>query len=97
MLLGRLFSYGDAHRYRLGVNHHQIPVSRPKNAPANPSHRDRQMQVDGNAGSTIGYELNSNGEWQEQPEFREPMFELSGAARHWNFREDDSNYFTQPG
>lgn len=27
MLQGRLFSYGDAHRYRLGVNHHQIPVN----------------------------------------------------------------------
>ena len=32
LLQGRLFSYGDAHRYRLGVNHHQIPVNRPKNA-----------------------------------------------------------------
>ncbi|MGC3356755.1 catalase, partial [Pseudomonas aeruginosa] len=25
ILQGRLFSYGDAHRYRLGYNHHQIP------------------------------------------------------------------------
>jgi catalase len=29
MLQGRLFSYGDAQRYRLGVNHHQIPVNAP--------------------------------------------------------------------
>jgi catalase len=97
MLQGRLFSYGDAQRYRLGVNHHQIPVNSPKNAPANPSHRDGQMRVDGNAGSTIGYQPNSFGEWQEQPEFKEPPLDLFGAASSWNFREDDSNYFTQPG
>ncbi|TFV91583.1 catalase, partial [Oxalobacteraceae bacterium OM1] len=30
MLQGRLFSYGDAQRYRLGVNHHQIPVNAPR-------------------------------------------------------------------
>jgi catalase len=30
MLQGRLFSYGDAHRYRLGVNAHQIPVNAPR-------------------------------------------------------------------
>ncbi|MCP8592604.1 catalase, partial [Acinetobacter baumannii] len=29
MLQGRLFSYGDAQRYRLGVNHWQIPVNQP--------------------------------------------------------------------
>src|SRR3546814_3759106 len=28
MLQGRLFSYGDAQRYRLGVNHYQIPVNK---------------------------------------------------------------------
>ena len=27
MLQGRLFSYGDAQRYRLSVNHYQIPVN----------------------------------------------------------------------
>ena len=30
VLQGRLFSYGDAQRYRLGVNHWQIPVNQPK-------------------------------------------------------------------
>ena len=34
---------------------------------------------------------------QEQPEYRDPPFELSGAAQAWNFREDDSDYYTQPG
>ncbi|MDD0859282.1 catalase [Arthrobacter alpinus] len=51
MLQARLFSYGDAARYRLGVNHHQIPVNAPKNA-VNTYHRDGQGRVDGNQGRT---------------------------------------------
>jgi catalase len=39
MLRGRLFSYGDAQRYRLGVNHSQIPVNAPR-CPAHSYHRD---------------------------------------------------------
>ena len=96
MLQGRLFSYGDAQRYRLGVNHHQIPVNAPR-CPVNSYHRDGQMRVDSNAGSTLGYEPNSYGQWQEQPKFREPALILGGEADHWNFREDDDDYFTQPG
>jgi catalase len=95
MLQGRLFSYGDAQRYRLGVNHYQIPVNTPK-CPFHNYHRDGAMRVDGNAGSTLGYEPNSYGEWQQQPDFREPPLALDGAADHWNFREDDDDYFSQP-
>lgn len=93
MLQGRLFSYGDAQRYRLGVNHQQIPVNAPR-CPVHSYHRDGAMRVDGNHGSTLGYEPNSYGEWQEQPDFSEPP--LSGAADHWDHRED-SDYFSQPG
>lgn len=96
MLQGRLFSYGDAQRYRLGVNHNQIPVNAPR-CPFNSYHRDGQMRVDNNAGSTLGYEPNSYGKWQEQPEYKEPPLALNGAADHWNFREDDNDYYTQPG
>jgi catalase len=96
MLQGRLFSYGDTQRYRLGVNHHQIPVNAPK-CPFHSYHRDGQMRVDGNRGATLAYEPNSYGEWQEQPKFREPELELQGGAWNWNFREDDDDYFTQPG
>ncbi|MDD3792191.1 MAG: catalase [Candidatus Bathyarchaeota archaeon] len=95
MLQGRLFSYGDAQRYRLGVNHHQIPVNAPR-CPVNSYHRDGQMRVNSNAGSTIGYEPNSYGEWQEQPDYKDPPLELSGPAYQWNFREDDNDYYTQP-
>ena len=96
MLQGRLFSYGDAQRYRLGVNHHLIPVNRAR-CPVHCYHRDGAMRVDGNFGSTLGYEPNSYGEWQEQPETREPALPLSGAADHWSHREDDGDYSTQPG
>ncbi|MGI9501753.1 MAG: catalase, partial [Geminicoccaceae bacterium] len=95
MLQGRLFSYGDTQRYRLGVNHHQIPVNAPR-CPYHSYHRDGAMRVDGNYGGTTSYEPNSYGQWQEQPDFSEPPLELSGAAAHWNHRED-SDYFSQPG
>lgn len=95
MLQSRLFSYGDAQRYRLGVNHHQIPVNAPK-CPVNSYHRDGSMRVDGNQGSTIGYEPNSKGQWQEQPDFAEPPLSIEGAADHWNHRVDD-DYYSQPG
>jgi catalase len=55
------------------------------------------MRVDDNYGSTLGYEPNSYNEWQQQPEFREPPLPISGAADHWNAREDDDDYYTQPG
>jgi catalase len=96
MLQGRLFSYGDAQRYRLGVNHNQIPVNAPR-CPVHSYHRDGAMRVDGNQGGTIGYEPNSKGEWAEQPDFSEPPLSLSGAAGHWNHREDDGDYYSQPG
>jgi len=96
MLQGRLFSYGDAQRYRLGVNHQQIPVNKSRCPFLNMFHRDGQMRVDGNYGSTIGYEPNSYGEWQEQAEFKEPALEIDGAADHWNHREDN-DYYTQAG
>lgn len=95
MLQGRLFSYGDAQRYRLGVNHHLIPVNASR-CPFHSYHRDGAMRVDGNHGSTIGYEPNSYGVWQQQPDFSEPQLSLEGAADHWNHREDD-DYYTQPG
>ncbi len=93
MLQARLFSYGDAQRYRLGVNHHQIPVNAPK-CPFHSYHRDGAMRVDGNHGSRIGYEPNSYGEWQEQPDYREPPLTIEGAADHWNHRED-TDYYSQ--
>jgi len=94
MLQGRLFSYADAQRYRLGVNHYQIPVNTPR-CPMNHYHRDGSMRVDGNFGGTTAYEPNSYGKWQEQPEFKEPKLELTGPAYQYDFREDDDQYYFQ--
>lgn len=97
MLQGRLFSYGDAQRYRLGVNHHQIPVNSPKGVESPHSfHRDGQMRVDGNLGSELHYEPNSYGNWTDSPEDNLPP-EKGGVVDRYDFREDDSDYFTQPG
>ena len=95
MLQGRLFSYGDAQRYRLGVNNNMIPVNRPR-CPFHSYHRDGLMRVDGNQASTLGYEPNSYEEWKEQPEFAEPPLSIEGAADHWNHRVDE-DYYSQPG
>jgi catalase len=95
MLQGRLFAYGDAQRYRLGVNHHLIPVNAAR-CPVHSYHRDGQMRVDGNFGSTLGYEPNSSGEWQEQADFAEPPLAINGAADHWDHRED-TDYYSQVG
>jgi catalase len=95
MLQARLFSYGDAQRYRLGVNHHQIPVNAPR-CPVHSYHRDGPMRVDGNHGGTLGYQPNSYGEWLEQPDYREPPLSIEGAADHWNHRLDE-DYYSQPG
>ena len=96
MLQGRLFSYGDAQRYRLGVNHMQIPVNQSR-CPYHAYHRDGAMRVDGNYGSTLGYEPNSYGEWQDSPETKEPPLQLHGDAYNYNEREYDDDYYSQPG
>ncbi|MFT3794126.1 catalase [Flavobacterium sp.] len=95
MLQARLFSYGDAQRYRLGVNNYQIPVNASK-CPFHAFHRDGAMRVDGNYGSAKSYEPNSFGEWQEQPKHKEPPLALHGDAYAWDHRVDE-DYFSQPG
>ncbi len=98
MLQGRLFSYGDAQRYRLGINHHQIPVNFARAAKGlNTYHRDGAMRVDGNQGGVPGMEPNNFGRWSEQPQFAEPALAVGSTADRFNFREDDDNYFEQPG
>jgi catalase len=61
MLQGRLFAYGDAHRYRLGVNHTRIPINTPKGVSEGASNygRDGAMRFDDNGGRRKNYEPNS--------------------------------------
>src|ERR1700726_4409739 len=95
MLQGRLFSYGDTQRYRLGINFNHIPVNAPK-CPFHSYHRDGAMRTDGNLGGTPTYFPNSRGEWTDQPHLNEPPLELTGAAAHWDHRADD-DHWQQPG
>ncbi|MCF3944659.1 catalase [Oceanobacillus alkalisoli] len=98
MLQGRLFSYGDTQRYRLGVNHWQIPVNYPKNVENfHPYHRDGAMRVVPYQGGHVSYNPNSYGQWEDSPEHQEPALELGGDANYWDFDEQDENFFEQPG
>ncbi|GAB0104211.1 catalase [Nocardia sp. JMUB6875] len=98
MLQGRLFSYGDTIRYRVGVNHHQVPVNYPRAAKDfNIYHRDGKMRVDGNQGGVPSIEPNNTGSWPEQPAYADPPQAIGEWADRFNAREDDDNYFEQPG
>lgn len=96
MLQGRLFSYGDTHRYRLGINHHQIPVNAPR-CPFHSFHRDGMGRVDGNGGATLNYEPNSFGEWREAKHAAEPPLALDGQAADRRNHRVDEDYYSQPG
>jgi catalase len=98
MLQGRLFAYGDAHRYRLGINHTQLPVNQPKAAAANNYGRDGYMRFDGNAGRAKNYEPNSFGGPAQTNEAMYASMELRGATGSfaWEHHKDDSD-FVQAG
>ncbi|WP_425432805.1 catalase [Ezakiella peruensis] len=99
MLQARILMYGDAQRYRLGINHNQIPVNFPRGMDPkdyHPWHRDGKMRVDGNLGGENNYEPNSYGNWTENERGYEPK-QAGGDAYRYDFREDDSDYFTQTG
>ena len=97
LLQGRLFSYGDAQRYRLGVNHDQIPVNRPR-CPMHSYHRDGLMRVDGNNGSTKGYSPNSIEEWNTKAGTLYPASPTEGLSMRYNPYEDRTDdCFYQPG
>jgi len=95
MLQARLFAYGDAQRYRLGINFNHMPVNAPQ-CPFHSYHRDGKMRTDGNLGRTLMFNPNSVGLWDNQPEFAEPPLPLSGDAAHYDHRLDD-DHWEQPG
>jgi len=90
LLQGRLFAYGDAQRYRLGVNHNLIPVNKAR-SPVNDYHRDGPMRVDGNYGRTPAYSPNSDGYWSPQPEVAEPPLDLEGAVYRFDPKDDQTD------
>lgn len=95
MLQFRIFSYADAHRYRLGVNYDSLPVNRPR-CPVNSYNRDGAMRFDGNEGGAVNYEPNSFAGPQEDPSYKEPPLTGLGDADRYNHRDGNDDY-QQPG
>ena len=101
MLQARVFSYADAHRYRLGTHYESLPVNQPK-CPVHHYHKDGTMNVYG--GLKTGdpdayYEPNSENGPVEEPSTKEPRLELSGSADRFPQKHGAGQHvddFTQP-
>jgi len=98
MLQGRLLSYPDAHRHRLGGNYEQIPVNRCPFA-VNNYERDGYMRVDGNGGSGPNYYPNSFDDIVADEHYKEPAWDLGTSVADWYDRnaEGENDHYTQPG
>jgi catalase len=96
VLQSRIFSYADAHRYRLGTHYEQLPVNRPV-CPVHTYHKDGKMNVMGpQTGSPDAfYEPNSFGGATQSPEFAEPPLKIDGDADRYNHRDGNDDY-SQP-
>ncbi|MFI6521810.1 catalase [Spirillospora sp. NPDC050679] len=98
MLQGRLFAYGDAHRYRLGVNHTQLPVNAPHATTARNNGRDGAMRFDGNGGRAKNYEPDGFGGPVQTDRPLALGVEVSGqAANHAPVLHRDDDHFVQAG
>jgi catalase len=98
MLQGRLFSYGDAHRYRLGVNHTQLPVNCPHATKARNYGRDGATRFDDNGGRAKNYEPNSYDGPAQSGETGYAGMEIHGVtgSHPWTPHPED-NDFVQAG
>ena len=97
MLQARIFSYADAHRYRLGVNFERLPINAPHAPVGNTYQRDGAMRFDGNAGSAVNYEPNSFGGPKANPAFAEPPLRISGDADRYEQKRGVDDDYVQPG
>ncbi|MCH4821652.1 catalase [Gramella lutea] len=100
MLQGRLLSYPDAHRYRLGANYEQIPVNRCPYQ-VNNYQRDGFMRVDGNHGRAENYFPNSFDDISIDQDHKLKAPEVKDDEAAWYDRNDpaagDDDHYTQPG
>lgn len=94
MLQGRLFAYADAHRYRVGANHNQLPINRPV-AEVNNNQRDGAMNATPNGGGSVYYEPNSFGGAKESPQDKPAPFQVTGQADSVAY--DHNDHYTQAG
>ncbi len=98
MLQGRILSYPDAHRHRLGGNYEQIPVNKCPFA-VNNYQRDGQMRVDGNGGKAPNYFPNSFDSIKPDPSYKQAPMQLDTLTADWYDRngEGENDHYTQPG
>ncbi len=100
MLQGRLLSYPDAHRYRLGANYEQIPVNRCPYA-VNNYQRDGFMTVTDNGGRSENYFPNSFDNIKKAEEYKQKPPRVTDAEADWYDRNasvsGDDDHYTQPG
>ncbi|PAF51718.1 catalase [Helicobacter sp. 13S00401-1] len=102
LLQGRLYSYGDTQRYRLGVNHSQLPINRARNGVAIHNVNRDGFMTNGFYGSKMNYSPSGLPGYKDNRKLIEPnldmsKFEKETAINHWDYREYDSDYYTQPG
>jgi catalase len=91
MLQARLFSYADAHRYRLGTHYEALPVNRPR-CPVNHYHADGAMLGDVPERGDAYYEPNSFSGPAQSEAYREPPLKISGDADRYDHREGNDDY-----
>ncbi len=103
MLQGRILSYPDAQRYRLGGNYEQILVNRCPYA-VTTYQRDGQMRVDGNGGRTPNYFPNSFDTIIADESYKQPTQDLNDSSQSslvagWYDRNapGENDHYTQPG
>jgi catalase len=95
MLQARLFAYHDAHLYRVGTNHQQLPVNAPR-CPVHNQQRDGVMAF-ANGGAEDNYAtVESQGIGSGDLGFGEPALPIEGAAGRYDERGGD-DWWTQPG
>ena len=101
VLQARIFSYADAHRYRLGTHYESLPVNQPK-CPVHHYHKDGLMNAEGSrtGNPDVYYEPNSFDGPAEEPSFAEPPLNLSGNADRFAQKDgagQSVDDYTQPG
>ena len=96
MLQGRLFSYPDTHRHRLGANYDQIPINCPYRARVSNGQRDGPMNVNGNQGSKPNYEPNSTQPFNISPRAHESHLPVRGNIMRYKPAHPNDD-FAQPG
>jgi catalase len=96
MLQARVFSYADAHRYRLGTHYEALPVNAPR-VEVNHYNTDGTMRFFRNDSGNPDayYEPNSFGGPVEDKSVEEPPLRISGDADRYNHREGNDD-FGQP-